>query len=125
MREQNNKQQGKGEHNKRYNITPKIETEVDHALTLAWMWDTQDVTCPPHPHQQKQFPSPVANKSIIQKMKDLAHKHDPLLHTLQNLNINLEYNRLREQLLREGIKPHTKVSLFGKYNEEYTEKTYE
>lgn len=62
---------------------------------------------------------------VIKKMRALAYGHDPLLHTLQNLNINLEYNKLREQLLREGIKPHTKVSLFGKYNEEHTKKIYE
>jgi len=65
------------------------------------------------------------SNKIMQKMKDLAHEHDPLLHTLQNLSINLEYNKLREQLLSEGIKPHTKVSLFGKYNEEHTKKIYE
>ncbi len=39
------------------------EIEFDHIFALAWMWDTQDVTCPPHPHQQKQFPSPMANKN--------------------------------------------------------------
>lgn len=64
MREQNNKQQGKGEHNKG---CKGYETEVDYALALAWMWDTQDVTCPPHPHQQKQFPSPVANKKNVER----------------------------------------------------------
>ena len=51
----------------------KEEIEVDHALTLAWMWDTQDVTCPPHPHQQKQFPSPVANKN--KPCTDIHEKH--------------------------------------------------
>jgi hypothetical protein len=77
MREQKDKQQGDGEHNKGYSIIEgairqtldlpingcKEETEVDHALALAWMWDTQDVVSPLHPHQQKQFPSPVANNN--------------------------------------------------------------
>ena len=30
----------------------KEEIEADHALALAWMWDTQDVTCPPHNHTE-------------------------------------------------------------------------